>query len=54
MIINDFEKINVNINTLQIEQCSIMSNVINYVQYNSSKLYVKALDPKNHWKIYKL
>ena len=53
MVINDFEKINVNINTSQIEQWSIFSNVINYVQYNRDpidyyKLDVKALEPKNH------
>ena len=34
MIVNDFEKINVNVNTSQMEQLSILSNVINCVQYN--------------------
>ena len=31
MIINDFEKINVNMNTSQMVKRSILSNVINYV-----------------------
>ena len=57
MIINYFEKINVNINTSQMEQWSILSNVMNYVQYNRNlrdyyKLDVKALKFKNHKKIY--
>ena len=57
IIINDFERINVNVNTSQIEQWSILSNVINYVQYNRNpsdhnKLDAKALELKNHRKIY--
>ena len=44
-------------NTSWMEQWSILSNVINYVQYNRShidyfKLEVKALEPKNHKRIY--
>ena len=31
---NDFDRINININTSQIEEWSILSNVINYVQFN--------------------
>ena len=38
MIINYFEKINVNIHTSQMEQCSTLSNIINYVQYNRNPL----------------
>ena len=34
MIINNFEKINVNIKTSQMEQRSKLNDVINYVQYN--------------------
>ena len=39
------------------EQCSIISNVINYVQYDRNptdfyNLDVKAIDQKNHRKIY--
>ena len=34
MIINGFEKINVNIETSQMENWLILSNVINYIQYN--------------------
>ena len=57
MNINDFDRINVNVNTSQMEQWSILSNVINYVQYNRNpsnyyKLDVKALELKNHRKIY--
>ena len=31
MITNDFEKINVNVNTSQMDQWSILSSVISYV-----------------------
>ena len=34
IITDDFEKINVNLNTSQMEQWSMLCNVINYVQYN--------------------
>ena len=39
------------------EQWSILSNVVNYVQYdrnpkNFYDLYIKALDQKNHRKMY--
>ena len=49
IIINDFDRINVNGYTSQIEQWLILSNVINYVQYSRNprddyKLDVKALD----------
>ena len=52
MIINDFEKIHMNINISQ-KQWSILINVINYVQYKRHpidyyKLDIKALKPKNH------
>ena len=58
MVVNDFEKININLNTLQTEQWSTLSNVINYVQYNRNpvdyyKLDIKALEPKNPIGIYK-
>ena len=57
MIIHDFDRINVNVNKSQMEQWSILSNVINYVQYNRNprdyyKLDVKAFEPKNNRKIY--
>ena len=49
MIINDIHRINVNVNTSQMEQWSILGNVINYVQYNLNssdyhKLDVQALE----------
>ena len=51
MIISNFEKITVNINTSHIEKWSTLSNTINYVQDNRMcidchKLDVKALEPK--------
>ena len=56
MILNDFDRINVNVNASQIEQRSTLSNIINHVQYNRNprdyyKLDVKVLEPKNHRKI---
>ena len=50
IIINDFDRINVNVNISKIEQSSVLSNVINYVQYNRNlrdyyKLDVKASEP---------
>ena len=58
MIINDINKININVDTSQMEQWSTLSNVINYVQYRKNpvdyfKLDVKASEPKIHQKIYK-
>ena len=55
MILNGFDRINVN--TSQMKQWSVLSNVINYLQYNKNprnyyKLDVKALEPLNHRKIY--
>ena len=55
MIINDFDR--ENIIASQIEQWSILSNVVNYVQYDRKPrdfydLDIKALDQKNHRKIY--
>ena len=57
IIINEFDRNN--IITLQMEQCSMLSNVINYVQYGRNprdyyKLEVKALGirAENHRKIY--
>ena len=52
MIINKFEKNNIDWNISQMEQWSILSNVISYVQYNGNpryyfKLYIKALEEKN-------
>ena len=49
MIINNFEKYYVDRSISQIDQWSILSNVINYVQYNRNardyfKLDIKALD----------
>ena len=57
MIVNDFDKNNVNVNSSQKEQWSILSYVINYLQHDKNyrdyyKLYVKVLEPKNHMKIY--
>ena len=51
VINNDFDRFNVHVNTSQMEQWSILSNVINYVQYNRNprdyyKLDVKALESK--------
>ena len=56
LIINNFEKIYVN--TSQLEQWSILSNVPNYVQYNRHpigyyQLDVMALEPMNHKSTYK-
>ena len=46
-----------NLSTSQMEQWSILSNVVYYVQYNRNPkdfydLHIKALDQKNHRKIY--
>ena len=51
MMLNDLEKINVNTNTSQIEQWSILCSVINYVQYNRNlidyhELDIRVLGPK--------
>ena len=56
MTINDFNKVNVI--TSQMEQWSILSNIVNYVQYDRNPrdfytLDIKALGQKNHRKIYK-
>ena len=53
MIIHDFGRTNVLVDTLQMEQWSILSNVVNYVHRNRSpvdyfRLEVKVLEPKNH------
>ena len=58
MITDEFEKINVNINTSQMEESSLFSNVINYVLYKRNlihyyKLYIRTLEPKNCKRIYK-
>ena len=55
MIINNFEKYNVDRNISQMEQRSILSNVINYIQYDRNpsdyfKLNIKAPGEKNHRK----
>ena len=55
IIINYFDRINVNFNMSQMEIWSILSNVIKYVQYNRNprdyyNLNVKALELKNHRK----
>ena len=55
IIVNEFDR--ENIITSQMKQWSILSNVINYVQYdrhpsNFYNLDVKAIDQKNHRKIY--
>ena len=57
MFINDFDRINANVNTSQMEQWSILNNVINYIQYNRNprdyyKLDAKALELTNYGKIY--
>ena len=38
IIINDFEKNHININTSKMEQLSILSHVINYAQYNRNPI----------------
>ena len=55
ILINDIDKENVF--TSQVEKWSILSNIVNYVQYDRSpkhlyKLNVKAIEQKNHRKIY--
>ena len=57
MTVNNFEKKNIDRNISQMEQGSILSNVINYVQYNRYprdyfKSDIKALEQKNHRKLY--
>ena len=52
-----FEKIDVNINTSQMEQWSILANILNYVQYNRNpidyfKVDIRALEPRSHRRIY--
>ena len=42
MIINDFKKINVNVNTSHIEQWSILS--INYVEYSRNPIDYSKFD----------
>ena len=56
MIINSFEKNNVDRNVSQMEQWKLLSKVINQVQYNRNlidyyKLDIKALGPKCHKRI---
>ena len=55
MIINNIDRENVI--TSQMEQWLILSNVVNYVQYNRNPkdfydLDIKSIDQKNHRKIY--
>ena len=55
IIINDFDRKNVI--TSQMEQWSVLSNVVNYVQYDRDpidfyNLDVKVIDEKDHKKIY--
>ena len=55
IIINNIDKENVV--TSQMEQWSIHSNIVHYVQYDRNpkifyELDVKAIDQKNHRKIY--
>ena len=55
IIINNIDR--ENMITLQMEQWSILSNAVNYVQYgrnpkNFHDLHVKEIDQKNHRKIY--
>ena len=57
MIINNFEKNKVDRNISQMEQWSILSNVINYVQDNGNPrdyfiLDIKALEVRSHRKMY--
>ena len=57
MIINNFEKNNVDRSISQMEQWSVLSNVINYIQYNRNprdyfKLDIKELEQKNQKKLY--
>ena len=44
MIINNFDRIYVNVSTSQMEQWSILSNDINYVQYNRNARDYYRLD----------
>ena len=53
MIINNFEKNNVDRSISQMEQWSILSNIINYVWYNGNprgyfKLDIERLEERNH------
>ena len=50
IIINEFDRENVIAS--QMEQWSILSNVVNYVQYDPRDLDVKVIDQKNQRKIY--
>ena len=57
MIINNFENNNIDRNISQMEQWSILSNVINYVQYEGNprdyfKLDIKALEENNYRMMY--
>ena len=57
MIINNFEKNDGNRNISQMDQWSIPSNAINYIQYNRNprddfKLDIKMLEQKNHRNVY--
>ena len=57
IIIDEFDRDN--IITSQMEQWSILSNLVNYVQYdrkttNFYNLDVKVIDKKNHKKIYNI
>ena len=58
MISKEFEKNNTNVDTSQMEQCSILSNVVNYVQHKRNSagyfiLDVKPLESMNYKRIYK-
>ena len=46
MNLNDFEKVNINTNTSQMNQWSILSNIINYVQYKGNPIDYYKLDLK--------
>ena len=55
IIKNEFDR--VDIITSQLEQWSILSNIVNYMQYDRNPRYlynldVKVIDQKNHRKIY--
>ena len=55
MVINGFDMDN--IFTSQMEQWSILNNIVNYVQYDRNpqdfyNLFIRAINKKNHTKIY--
>ena len=55
LYINDLDRINVNVNILQMENGQylvILLNMVSVIGRDYFKLDGKALELKNHWKIY--